>query len=221
MVQNLVRYFVANTYKPLLVKYLSRNRQYASNGLSLEIPPQVFHPGFFFSTKLLMRCINNLELKGKTLLELGAGSGLIAMNAEKQGAKATASDINPVAIEYLKKNRQRNGASIRVVHSDLFDDIPLEAFDIIAINPPYYKKDPHAPGDYAWYCGKKGEYFERLFTGVGNYMHDASQVLMILCDGCDFEMIRNMAAGKGFKLVCLQESRNLIEKNFIFKIEKP
>ena len=55
-------------------------------------------------------------------------------------------------------------STIRIIHSDLFDNIPLEAFDIIAINPPYYKKDPHAPAEYAWFCGKKGEYFERLFT---------------------------------------------------------
>ena len=217
---SLVRYVVSKTYKPLLVKYLSRNRQFTSNGLSLEIAPQVFHPGFFFSTKLLMRSIDKLELKGKAFLELGAGSGFIAMHAEKQGAVATASDINPVAIEYLKKNCQRNGSSIRIVHSDLFDDIPLEAFDIIAINPPYYKKDPHTPADYAWYCGKKGEYFERLFTGLGNYMHGASQILMILCDGCDLHMINTMATAKGFKLICVKESRNLVEKNFIFKIEK-
>jgi release factor glutamine methyltransferase len=220
MVQNLVRYFVANTYKPLLVKYLSRNRQYTSNGISLEIPPQVFHPGFFFSTKLLLRSINTLPLKGKTFLELGAGSGFIAMYAEKQGAVTTASDINPVAIEYLRKNKQRNGSSVRIVHSDLFDDISLEAFDIIAINPPYYKKDPNTPEEYAWYCGKKGQYFDRLFSALGNYMHDTSQVLMILCDGCDMDMISSMAAGKGFRFHCLKESRNLIEKNFIFNIEK-
>jgi release factor glutamine methyltransferase len=220
MVQTFVKYFVANTYKPLLVKYLSKNRQYSSNGLKLDIPPQVFHPGFFFSTKLLLRSVCRLPLKNKTLLELGAGSGLIAMHASRQGAVATASDINPVAIEYLKKNKQRNGADIRIIHSDLFDDIPLEAFDIIAINPPYYKKDPQLPEDYAWYCGKKGEYFERLFSSLGNYMHETSDVLMVLCDGCDVEMIRSMATGKGFRMNCLQETKNLIEKNFIFRIAK-
>jgi release factor glutamine methyltransferase len=215
-----VRYVVSTTYKPLLVKYLSRNRLYANNGISLEVPPQVFHPGFFFSTKLLMRCINKLELKGRALLELGAGSGFIAMNAERQGAIVTATDINPVAIEYLEKNRLRNGSSIRIVHSDLFDAIPLEAFDIIAINPPYYKKDPHTPAEHAWFCGSKGQYFERLFMGLGNYMHAGTEVLMVLCDGCDLAMINSMAAAKGFKLVCMQQSRNLIERNYVFKIEK-
>jgi release factor glutamine methyltransferase len=154
------------------------------------------------------------------LLELGAGSGFIALQAEKRGAIATASDINPVAIEYLQKNKHRNRSSIRIIQSDLFEAIPLEAFDIIAINPPYYKKDPHSAADYAWYCGKKCEFFERLFDDLGNYMHADSIVLMILCDGCDIDMIKDMAAGKGFIMKCTQQSRNLVEKNFIFSIEK-
>lgn len=218
--QTLIRYIVANTYKPLLVKYLSSNRQYTSNGITLQVPPEVFHPGFFFSTKLLLRAILKLPLHNRSFLELGAGSGFIAMQAEKQGAIATASDINPVAIEYLQKNRQRNSSSVRIIQSDLFETIPLEAFDIIAINPPYYKKDPHSPAEYAWYCGKKGEFFERLFDDLGNYMHAETTVLMILCDGCDIDMISSKAASKGFNMRCLEQSRNLVERNFIFSIEK-
>ena len=48
----------------------------------------------------------------------------------------------------------------------------------------------------------------------------AGEVLMVLCDGCDVNMIKNMAAGKGFRMNCLQETKSLIEKNFIFRIEK-
>ncbi|HEY0679399.1 MAG TPA: methyltransferase [Chitinophagaceae bacterium] len=218
--KTLVKYIVGNTYKPLLVKYLSKTRQYTSNGLVLEIPPEVFHPGFFSSTKLLMNFISRYPLQGKTLLELGAGSGLIAMQAERNGATATATDINAIAIAYLHKNKLRNGSQIRIIKSDLFAEIPLEAFDLIAINPPYYKKDPHSPGEYAWYCGKKGEYFEQLFSALGNYMHETSVVLMILCDGCDLHMIDGMAMAKGFRMNRVKESRNLLENNFIFSIEK-
>jgi release factor glutamine methyltransferase len=203
----------------MLVKYLSRNRRYTSNGITLEIPPQVFHPGFFFSTRLLLKAISALPLRGKTLLELGAGSGFIAMQTAKRGALVTASDINPIAIENLERNKMRNGIEVRIIHSDLFDNIPLEAFDIIAINPPYYKKDPQSPGDHAWFCGKNGEYFERLFGGLGNYMHERSEVLMVLCDGCDLDMIISMATTKGFRLNCIHQSRTLLEKNFIFRIE--
>lgn len=216
----LLRQLIARTYKPLLVKYLSSNRQYRSNGITLQVPPQVFHPGFFFSTRLLMRVVLKLPLQGRSFLELGAGSGLIAMQAEKKGAVVTASDINPVAIEYLQKNRRRNNSSIRILQSDLFDNIPLEAFDVIAINPPYYKKDPVSYAEHAWYCGINGQFFERLFNGLCSYIHAQSKVLMILCDGCDISMIENMAAAKGFEMKCVLRSRNLVERNYIFSIEK-
>jgi release factor glutamine methyltransferase len=220
MIKTLIRHVIGFTYKPLLVKYLSRNRQYTSRGITLEIAPQVFHPGFFHSTGFLLRSICSLPLKNRSLLELGAGSGLIAMTAARQGAIVTATDINPIAIQFLEKNSRQNGLNIRIILSDLFNDIPLEAFDLIAINPPYYKEDPHEPKEYAWFCGKKGEYFERLFNELGNYMHDASHVQMVLCDGCDLDMINSMAAEKGFRLNCIQETKNILEKNFIFSIEK-
>jgi hypothetical protein len=42
-------------------------------------------------------------------------------------------------------------------------------FDIIVINPPYYKKDPGSYSDYAWNCGSNGEYFKKLFTQLRGY----------------------------------------------------
>jgi release factor glutamine methyltransferase len=97
---------------------------------------------------------------------------------------------------------------------------PPQSFDIIAINPPYYKKDPRTPGEYAWYCGEHGEYFERLFGGLRSYSHPGSEIVMILCDGCDLEMIMGMAARQGFGMRCSFEKRNWVETNFIFAIER-
>lgn len=218
--QTLIKYLISTTYKPLLVKYLSSNRQFTSNGISLQVPPEVFHPGFFFSTKLLLRAILKLPLRNRSFLELGAGSGFLSMMAEKRGAIATATDINPVAIEYLHKNKLHNNSSIRIIHSDLFEKIPLQAFDIIAINPPYYKKEPLSPAEYAWYCGENGGFFKRFFDGLANYVHDDTIVMMILCDGCDIEMICGMATSKGFAMKCTEQRRNLVERNYIFLIEQ-
>ena len=81
-----MKYVVGHTYKPLLEKYLSRKRTYRYNGFRLEIPPEVFHPGFFFSTRFLMRHLAQFRLQNKSFLELGAGSGLIAIHAAKEGA---------------------------------------------------------------------------------------------------------------------------------------
>lgn len=218
--RTVLKHIVANTYKPLLVRYLSKTRTYRYGSIRLEIPPQVFHPGFFFSTQLLLRYISTFPLQNKSFLELGAGSGLISIYAAKKGADVTASDISPIAIEYLHINKTNNNAAIEIVQSDLFEKISSKKFDTIAINPPYYKKQPQTLPDHAWFCGENGEYFSGLFSQLHAYIHEQTEVIMVLCDGCDMEMIERIAGENNFRLALLQTKQNMLEKNFIYKIEK-
>lgn len=209
---------VARTYKPVLEKYLSKKRIYRYGDTRLEIPPEVFHPGFFSSTQLLLQYITKLSLKGKKFLELGAGSGLISMVATNKGANVLATDVNPVAIEYLHINSKQNNVKFEIIHSDLFNTIPEQQFDVIAINPPYYKKEPQTLLDHAWFCGEKGEYFFKLFQQLSGYIHNNSDVILVACDGCDINMIAEAASGNAFKLDCVLTRQTILEKNFIFKI---
>ncbi len=215
-----LKHIVANTYKPLLVKYLAKTRVYRYKDICLTISPEVFHPGFFFSTKLLLQYINKLPLPEKSFLELGCGSGLIAIAAAKKGAKVSASDINAVAVESLLKNSRQNKVKMEIIHSDLFHNIPEQQFDVIAINPPYYKKKPVTAQDHAWFCGENGEYFSVLFATLENYIHAHTEILMVLFEDCDMEMIQGFAAKNGYVLTCVYSKKNVLEKNFIFKIEK-
>jgi release factor glutamine methyltransferase len=216
--QNFVRYLLARTYRPLLSRYLARVRSHTFRGITLQVPPEVFHPGFFFSTRFLVRYLDGVALNGKTFLELGAGSGLISMLASRRGATVTATDINPVAIRSLHANAQANKTALTIIRSDLFKDVPRQQFDVIAINPPYYKKDPVSHLDHAWYCGRNGAYFDRLFAQLSPYMNECSTVLMVLCDGCDRPMINELARQQGFLLRLVHERRNLVETNFIYQI---
>src|SRR6218665_2258260 len=84
--------------KPISAWYLSRTRIYKYDNISVRIHPGVFHPGLFFSTKLLLEYLKGQPIQEKHLLELGAGSGLISVVAAKRGARVTGSDINPTAI---------------------------------------------------------------------------------------------------------------------------
>jgi release factor glutamine methyltransferase len=210
---------VSHTYKPLLVKYLSSTRSYSYKSITLQIPPQVFHPRFFYSTKLLLRYLNSLQIKQRSFLELGAGSGLIALWAAQKGAYVTASDINPTAVEYLHVNKLTNKANIRIIQSDLFDEIPEKKFDFIAINPPYYKKNPQSFYDHSWYCGENGEYFKKLFSQLGKYIDSNSKVIMCLSEECDVMMIQTDAMRVGFDLKLVYQKQNLVERNYIFQIQ--
>ncbi|GAA4338248.1 methyltransferase [Flaviaesturariibacter amylovorans] len=217
--KSLVKYLVSITVKPVLVKYLSGTRTYRYRNIVLQVPPEVFHPGFFTSTRMLLRYLQRTPLKGRSFLELGAGSGLLAVYAAQQGAVVTASDINPASVEILSGNARQNGVSLRVLHSDLFDAFPAGAFDVVAINPPYYRRQPASPKEQAWYCGAEGEYFQRLFTQLRGFLHADSDVLMVLCSGCDLAMIGAHAAAGGFVLQLVQRRQGILEDHFIYRIE--
>lgn len=215
----LIKHIVSKTYKPLLEKYLSRTRVYRYRDIRLEVAPEVFHPGFFFSTQLLLQYINRMDVRNKKLLELGCGSGLISIVAARNGALVTASDINPVAISMLKKNSCNNDAGIQIIRSDLFQNIPAQQFDIIAINPPYYKKNAVTAAAHAWFCGENGEYFSGMLANIQRYMHKGTQVLMVLFEDADMQMIRGFAASHGLVLTRLYSKKNMLETNSIYKIE--
>jgi release factor glutamine methyltransferase len=218
--RTLLKHIVARTYKPLLVKYLSSTRSYRYKDIQMDIPPQVFHPGFFFSTRLLLQYVHGLRIQDKNFLELGCGSGLISIVAAKKGAKVTATDINAIAVESLKKNSRKNDADIKIILSDLFDNIAKQAFDIIAINPPYYRKQPITAHDYAWFCGENGEYFSKLFEGLSGYINGNTEIIMVLFEDCEMEMIAAFATRHGFRLNCVHSKKNILEENFIYRIEK-
>jgi release factor glutamine methyltransferase len=213
-----LKHIVANTYKPVLEKYLSKTRSYRWKELSLSIPPEVFHPGFFSSTHFLLQHMDKFPLDGKSILELGAGSGLISMYAAKKGGLVTSTDINPVAVKNLIVNSSANDVSLNIIQSDLFENVPASTFDLILINPPYYKKDPVSHYDHAWYCGANGEYFARLFKQMRMHYNKYTQVVMVLSDGCDIPMIGRLANESGAKVELIQSKKFLLEKNFLYKI---
>jgi len=77
-----------------------------------------------------------------TVLELGTGCGLIALECARQGARVLCTDINPFAVKLICKNIERNRPSLKgsidIRQGDLFSVLATEErFDVILFNPPY------------------------------------------------------------------------------------
>lgn len=208
---------------PLLQKawkyYSSKPRTYHFRDLTLEIPAGVFHPALFLSTKVLIRFLDKQIIEGKKIWELGAGSGLIAMLCAKRGAIVTATDINAQALIGITENCKKNQLlSLQIIHSDLFQSIEKQTFDIIMVNPPYYPKKPQNDAEQAFYCGENFEYFHRFFEGIGNYTAKDSKVYMILSDDCAIEEIKQIASQSHYQLQLVWQEKVWGEVNFIFEI---
>lgn len=81
-----------------------------------------------------------------TILDLCSGSGCIAVTLALniQHADVTAVEISGTAIEYIKKNAQRNLADIKILKGDVLSEQTAAGFsqiDMIVCNPPYLTGD--------------------------------------------------------------------------------
>jgi len=198
--------------------YYSKPRPYCYEDICIKIHPDVFPPQWTFSTKILLDFISTLDLKEKSFLELGCGSGIIALTAAKKEAFVVASDINRKALDYLETNALNNTISLQIVYSDLFEEIENNTFHYIVINPPYYPKPPKSIKEQAWFCGQHFEYFEKLFSQLPPYLTPETHCYMILSQDCDLERIKAIALKNAIAFVLVLEKKELVETNFIFRI---
>jgi release factor glutamine methyltransferase len=205
---------------PLTRWYLRKKRKYAYRQTTVSVLPGVFHPGLFSSTGLLLGYVEQKIIPGETLLEIGSGTGLISVIASKKHARVTALDKSLAAIENTALNAKANNVKIDVIQSDLFESLSKKQFDWIVINPPYYARDPETEGDLAWYCGKEFQYFKKLFTGLPEVMHPASQVIMVLTMGCDLKQIFSIGGAAGFRFQLLKEKKAFFDgKDMLYSLQ--
>lgn len=216
--RKLFRKILFKFYRPYCVWVVSRDRTYTYNGLTLNVPKGIFHPGLFFSTGFLAEELLKLNLKDKKFIEVGCGSGLLSLIAARAGAVVTAIDINPDAVKATATNASRNNITLQAIESNLFDNIGDKKFDIVAINPPYFKKHPTTAESAAWNAGTGYQYFEKLFEGMHKHLNPYSTVLMVTSEDVDIDLINQIAARNNFALNLYAQRIIMLERNYIYAI---
>jgi release factor glutamine methyltransferase len=78
-------------------------------------------------------------LPGDTLLDIGTGSGAVAITAalEWPGLTVVASDISPAALAVARRNTAAHHARVQFKQSDLLATVPLGLYRFIVANLPY------------------------------------------------------------------------------------
>lgn len=100
---------------------------------------------------LVARALQLLPAQGQgRVLDLGTGSGCIAicLALERPDARVMAVDASPAALRVARLNAKRlRAGNVRFLHSDWFEAVTGERFDLIVANPPYVAEgDPHLAG---------------------------------------------------------------------------
>ena len=104
---------------------------------SIEIEPKMaFGTGHHETTRLMIRSMSHLDLRGKSVLDFGSGSGILAILAAKMGAaRVVAIENDPVAMINLRENVGRNETDeVECILDDNLRDSQLEPVDLILAN---------------------------------------------------------------------------------------
>jgi ribosomal protein L11 methyltransferase len=108
-----------------------------SGPITVVIEPSMgFGTGHHATTRLCLMLLQEIELLGKSLLDIGTGSGVLAIAASKLGAApVTALDNDPDALQNARENVARNAATdaIRVEQADLSAALHTPA-DVVVAN---------------------------------------------------------------------------------------
>lgn len=106
-------------------------------GLEFEVSPDVLIPRH--DTEVLVNEAIARMPEAASILDIGTGSGCIAVALARSLAKAkvTAIDISAAALEVAERNAIRNCVKIRFLLGSLFEPVKGQMFDLIVSNPPY------------------------------------------------------------------------------------
>ena len=134
------------------IAYLSGTREFWSLTLHVDATVLVPRP----ETELLVeRALLHMTNPGARILDLGTGSGAIALAiaSERPASDVLATDASSAALEVAQRNARELGLSrVRFQLSDWFGNLGNEQFDIVVSNPPYIAAgDPQLAADVLAY----------------------------------------------------------------------
>jgi release factor glutamine methyltransferase len=153
--------------------------------------PGVFHPRP--DSWMLARAVRAERLPaGARVLDVCTGSGLLAVTAALEGARATAVDLSRRAVLCAALNARLNGVRVRALRGDLFAPVRGERFDAIVSNPPYVPaEDDEVPARgrrRAWDAGRDGRaILDRLCAEAPAHLDAGGVLLLIHSSLCDTE----------------------------------
>ncbi|MFJ8826610.1 HemK2/MTQ2 family protein methyltransferase [Streptomyces sp. NPDC102467] len=164
-------------------------------------------------TELLTRALRRESITGRTrVLDLGTGSGALAVAAAQLGAHVTAVDISWRAVWTARLNARLNSASVTVRHGDLGLMPGPGAFDLVVSNPPYVPSPaallPSRGAARAWEGGGDGRsVVDRVCAAAHRALRPGGSLLMVHSELCGLAESLDRLAGLGMKAAVIDRAR--------------
>ncbi|MFD8735989.1 HemK2/MTQ2 family protein methyltransferase [Streptomyces sp. NPDC059618] len=167
----------------------------------LLAPPGVYRPQH--DTRLLARALDREFMNSATrVLELGTGSGALALEAARRGAQVTAVDISRRAVLTARLNAMIARRRVKVRHGDLTGAVAGQSYDLVISNPPYVPspeaRPPRKGAARAWEAGHDGRVLvDRICDAAPAVLRPAGVLLVVHSGLCGVDATLDRLAGAG------------------------
>jgi len=113
----------------------NREPRTANRDVVIVIDPSTgFGTGHHATTRLCLELLQKLDVRGKRVIDVGTGSGVLAIAASKLGAREViAIDHDADALRNARENVERNGTAVELLESDL-SRLSIAPADIVLAN---------------------------------------------------------------------------------------
>ncbi len=161
------------------------------------------YPDTFWPFADSLPLVKHLEIApGESVLDVGTGSGVIGIFACYRGAaRVVGVDINPAAIRSATHNARMHGYAdtMTVLHSDLFEALGNERFDVVTANLPFRNKPAHdVVAMSQWDTDFRTN--TRFFEGVGRHLNPKGRIYFVQSNFGEIEAMMRLARAAGLRI---------------------
>ncbi len=123
------------------------------------------------------------------MLEIGCGTGIISVFCATLGREVTCCDVSPDARNCAEKNAIRNHVDIRIIDSQLFNNLTGK-YDTIIFNPPYLPTEDRYEEAEQWNGGTGGfDVIRPFLKSAPEFLNEGGSVYLIMSSLTDIESL--------------------------------
>lgn len=154
------------------------------------------------------------------VLDMGTGSGILAIEAAKYADSVLAVDVNDEAVRNIRNKIRKNRINnIKTMKSDLFENMNKDnKFDLIMFNPPYLPDKPEVK-DIALDGGRQGyELIERFLKKAKDFLSKEGRVLLLFSSLTKKGVLDRILKREGYSFKQVDSKKLDFEELYVYLI---